>query len=179
MFGTLLLFGTLLVGQAEGLEKVESTATRQTDTKPKTDPELAGKVRRLVRQLDSPQLRQRNLAEEELISIGPAVLDLLPKELDPSRPERDERLTRVRLKLERSGAKATLEPSLVTLQDELPVSKILAAIQEQTGNKIIDGRREAGAEADPQLKVRFLQNALLAGARSGPRRCGPDPVSLR
>jgi hypothetical protein len=155
MFGSLLLFGTLLVGQVEGLEKVESTVTRPTDAKAKTDPKLAGRVRRLVQQLDSPQLRQRNQAEEELISIGSAVLDLLPKEPDPSRPERDERLGRIRLKLERSGAKATLEPSLVTLEGELPVSKILAAIQEQTGNKIVDGRREAGAEADPLLKVRF------------------------
>lgn len=37
----------------------------------------------------------------------------------------------------------------------MPVSKILAAIQEQTGNKIIDGRREAGVEDDRQIKVQF------------------------
>ena len=35
-------------------------------------------VRRLVRQLDAPQLAQRDAAEQELIKLGPDVLDLLP-----------------------------------------------------------------------------------------------------
>ena len=42
-------------------------------------------VRRLVRQLDAPQLAQREAAEAELLGRGPAVLDLLPPAGDGER----------------------------------------------------------------------------------------------
>ena len=154
MFGSLLLLGGMIIAQAEAPQAQPAT-TPQVKAEGKADPDLAIKVRRLVRQLDSPQLLERNRAEEELIGIGAAVLDLLPSEPDPARPEVDQRLARIRQKLQRAGAEATLQPSLVTLRGEMPVSKILAAIQEQTGNKIIDGRREAGVEDDRQIKVQF------------------------
>jgi len=118
--------------------------------------ELAARVGQLVRQLDAPQLNERSAAEEELIRLGPAVLPLLPQTGEASR-EAELRLTRVRLRLQQAQAAASLQPSRVTLHGEaMPLAKILAAIQEQTGNKVVDGRpRSAVPLADAKLKVDF------------------------
>lgn len=140
MVKALLLVGMLL-GQAEPAPSGE---------------ELAVQVRRLVRQLDAPQLKVRDQAEEELLKLGAGVLPLLPAEIDPSKAEVAQRVARVRQKLQRTAAEASMEPSTVTLQGTMPLSQALAAIQEQTGNKIADKRREAVANApDPAVKVDF------------------------
>jgi hypothetical protein len=122
------------------------------------DPELAAKVRRLVRQLDAPQLREREKAEAELLSLGAAILDLLPKEFDPTKPEIEQRVGRIRQTLQRVASTASLEAGMVTLEGKLPLSKILAAIQAQTGNPILDARKEAGPEPpDPVLDIAFAK----------------------
>ena len=119
--------------------------------------DLAARVERLVRQLDAPQLAQRNAAEQELIKLGPDILRLLPQTGKASPPEAELRLTRIRLKLQQAKAEASLRPSRVTLRGEaMPLSKILAAIQEQTGNKIVDARPRVTRQVpDPKLKVDF------------------------
>ncbi len=142
MVQVLLLLGGILLAQADAKA-------------PEGD--LAASVRRLVRQLDAPQLNERDAAEEELLRLGPRVLELLPQGGDASRPEVEERLGRIRQKLQRAQSETAVQPSRVTLRgDGLPLSKVLAAIQGQTGNKIVDARREAAGEApDPKLKVDF------------------------
>jgi hypothetical protein len=138
----LLLAGAVLCAQADAAV---------------ADRGLAARVGRLVRQLDAPELNRRNVAEQELVQLGPDILRLLPQTGKASRPEVKLRLTRVRLKLQQAQAAASLQPSRVTLHgDALPLSKILAAIQEQTGNKIVDARPQAtGQIPDPKLKVDF------------------------
>lgn len=136
MIGVLLLVTSLTVGQGE--------------SKPAADLEPA--VRRLVRQLDAQQLARRDAAEEELLKMGPEILDLLPAGPSVSQPEVKERLARVRQKLQDAQARAVLEPSRVTLAGEMPLSKVIEAMSRQTGNRIV---RPKMGDVEPTVKVSF------------------------
>jgi hypothetical protein len=123
--------------------------------------ELPVRVAELVRQLEAPQLVERNAAQDELVRLGPDVLPLLPQG-DPSRPEVEWRLRAVRLALQQADAAASLEPSRVTLRgDALPLSKVLAAMSAQTQNRIVDARPGASGKTpitpEPTLKVDFAK----------------------
>ncbi len=141
MTASLLLLGVMLVGQApagdENALKVEVCA--------------------LVRQLNSSKLAQRKAAEEDLIRKGPQVLALLPEPADDTPPEVKDRLNRIRQRLEQDAAESATRASLITLHSPaMPLSKALAALQEQSGNRIIDTRRRTGQTLpDPVLKVDF------------------------
>ena len=119
--------------------------------------DLRLRVRGLVRQLNAPQLAQRDAAEAKLLSLGPAVLDLLPPMTERTPAEVKQRIGRIRQRLQRAVAESAATASLVTLRaDAMPISKIFEAIQRQTGNKIVDFRKQFGhQETDPKLKVDF------------------------
>ena len=128
---------------------------------------LQADVRRLVRQLDSPQLAEREAAEAELLRRGPAILDLLPPPGDRASAEVRQRLGRIRQKLQQQAAEAAAKSSTITLQaDAMPLANVLAAFQRQSGNKIVDGRdgNLRQPAADPETESGLRQNALLAGA---------------
>lgn len=141
MLSLLVLTGSILLGQSE----------------PAAGDSLRLEVRRLVRQLDAPQLADREVAEEKLLQLGPAVLDLLPASGDSVSAEVAQRAGRLRQKLQRRVAEAATRGSYVTLPTEAhKFSKILAAIQEQTGNKILDDRqRMVGPATDPEIRIGF------------------------
>ena len=140
MVGSVLLVGWLIAGQA---------ATN--------DVPLSVEVRKLVRQLDAPQLAKREAAESRLLELGPQVLGLLPEPTESTPAEVKQRIGRIRQKLQQSAADSTTEASLITLHaQDMPLSKILAAFREQTGNPIVDSRRKLGlAATDPQLTLDF------------------------
>lgn len=142
MLKSLVVLGGVVLGQAE------AGAAGQ---------DWAAQVRRLVEQLDAPQLNLRDAAEAALVKLGPSVLQHLPQHADPARPEVEVRLARIRLRLQQAQAEAAIEPSRVTLRAEgMPLSKLLAALEQQTGNKIVDTRRQpVGQAPDPPLKVDF------------------------
>lgn len=142
MLITLVLLGGMVVGQAGAA----------------SDADLSLRVRRLLRQLDAPQLARRQEAEERLIELGPKILGLLPESSERVSAEVAGRVERIRHKLQRAMAESAGQPSLVTLRGELPLSEILAKIEEQTGNKIVfrDRNLAPGEQAtDPKLKVEF------------------------
>ena len=141
MLSCLMLVGSLLAGQVET---------------PVIEP-IKADVRRLVRQLDSPQLAEREAAEAELFRRGPAILDLLPQPGPRASAEVRQRLGRIRQKLQQQAAEAAARSSTITLRaDAMPLSNVLAAFQRQSGNKIADCREKFGQPAaDPKLKVRF------------------------
>jgi hypothetical protein len=114
-------------------------------------------VRRLVRQLDAPQLAQREAAEAELLRRGSAVLDLLPPATDRVSAEVQQRLGRIRQRLQEAAADAAVNASTIILvADATPLSEILRAFQQQSGNTILDYRRQFGQPTtDPKLSVRF------------------------
>jgi len=124
---------------------------------PSASDDLKQEVRRLVHELDSDELAQRNAAEETLIGKGPAALDLLPAPTDRTSAEVRERLARVRQKLQQAAVESSVKPSLIMLDAEsMPLSKVLSALEEQSGNKIVDYRERFGQPAsDPALKVHF------------------------
>ena len=108
MIRCLMLIGSLLAGQ------VETPAGE----------DLKAEVRRLVRQLDAPQLAEREAAEAELLRRGPAVLDLLPPATDRTPAEVQQRLGRIRQKLQHAAADAAAEASTITLHaDAMPLSQ--------------------------------------------------------
>jgi len=119
--------------------------------------DLKLEIRRRVRQLDADELAQRNAAEEALVQKGPPVLELLPAATQRMSAEVRLRLARVRQKLEQAAAESATKPSLITLDgNDMPLSKILAALEAQSGHKIVDYRRQFGQPAaDPSLKVHF------------------------
>jgi hypothetical protein len=118
------------------------------------DADLEIQVGRLVRQLGASQLEQREAAEKNLTAMGPRILSVLPGPSDDTPEEVRQRLGRVRQKLEKEVAEATAKPGLVTLPPKaMQLSKILSAIQTQTGNKaVVDVRT---TENDPEIKVEF------------------------
>jgi len=115
--------------------------------------DIAAAVRSLVRELDASQRAVRDDAERQLIELGPTALPLLPAAQPTDSAERTLRLNRVRLTLLRNRAAAALQASRVSLQfAEAPLAEVLAEIELQTGNKLIDYRRQFGQQAD-ELRV--------------------------
>jgi hypothetical protein len=120
--------------------------------------DLADRVRQLVRELDAPELSRRDAAEESLVRLGPQALPLLPREAPPGKAEVAQRLGRIRQKLQRAQAALGVEPSRVTLRGTMPLAKILASFQQQTGNKISTVRLEgSGGVLGRELAVEFQQ----------------------
>jgi hypothetical protein len=168
MIGSLLLVGLLLTGQAA----VDDAA-------------LVADVHKLVKQLDANDKARREEAEAALLKMGPRVLDLLPPDGPDLPAEVRVRLARIRQTLQQAAADAAAAASLVTLRGRMPLSKILAALEEQTGNRIVDARPKPGGgdlAADPQLAVDFqktpfwsaldsvLDKAQVAAYLFGPQR---------
>ena len=92
-----------------------------------------------------------------MLQRGPAVLDLLPKETDRTPAEVRQRLARVRQKLQQRASDAAADASMVTLRARsMPLSAVLAAFEQQSGNRIVDYRRKFGQPAtDMELKIDF------------------------
>jgi hypothetical protein len=100
---------------------------------------LADQVARLVKQLDSG-LAQREAAKKQLIALGPAALEHLPTE--GGTPTQRKELGEVRGALEAAHARSTGEASYVTIEREFRnFAELLAEIEKQTGNRVIDLRR--------------------------------------
>ncbi len=141
MFGALLTVGAMFIGQTDAGAGLS----------------LERQVRGLVRQLNSKQLAERDAAEAKLIGLGPKVLDLLPRPTPRTPIEVKQRLGRIRHKLQQTAAEFSVRASTVTLKGKaVPLSQILASIEQQTGNKITDIRKRFGHEViDPKLDVEF------------------------
>ncbi len=139
MFGALILLTAALIG---------------ADDRGATTDDLGGRVRQLVRQLDSPQLGQRDAAEEELVRLGTKVLEFLPRSVDPAKAEVAQRVGRIRQRLQRARAESAVEPSRLTLRGAMPLEKVFAAFADQTGNKI-DASRLSGPVLKQEVVVEY------------------------
>ncbi len=149
MLHTALLIGGLLLGQSSGA----AVAPTENAGANVAEADLAVTVRGLVRQLDAARLAERETAERQLLAMGPEVLDLLPSTDARQSAETKLRLGRIRQQLQHAAAASGAEASSITLSGTaMPLSEIIAALQEQSGNKIVDTRRQV---TDPKLKVDF------------------------
>ncbi len=110
-------------------------------------------VKTWLRQLNAPELSQREQAEKELTALGPQVLDQLPVPGDRMPAEVRHRLTRIRQALEQADAQTALQPTHVTLAGQkLSLATVCAEFQKQTGNTLFDYRSAFGQQAD-ELQV--------------------------
>ncbi len=135
-----MLIGCLLAGQAD------VAADQETELQ----------VRRLARQLDDDLLAEREAAEQALIELGPAILELLPAPTRNASAEVKIRMARIRKTLEASAAAAAAQASRITLQGELHLSEALAALERQSGNRIVDFRaRQRQQQTDPNVTADF------------------------
>ncbi|MCA9267388.1 MAG: hypothetical protein KDA41_02910 [Planctomycetales bacterium] len=117
-------------------------------------------VGKLVRQLGSDQLAQRDAAQRSLIEMGPAILDLLDEVPPQSSAEVNARLTRVRETLTAQAVEAATAPSRVTLDvRDAPLSEVLREIEKQTGNRIVDKRSDFGQKAEDVPITAALEGA--------------------
>jgi hypothetical protein len=117
--------------------------------------DLGPEVSRLVRQLNSDELTRRDLAEKELIALGPAALAHLPATNDRTPAEVAQRLTRVRQAFEQARAEQAAQGSTVSLTGDLPLAQVLKDFSKQSGNALIDHREREEDAADPALHVDF------------------------
>jgi hypothetical protein len=122
--------------------------------------ELQSQVDRLVKQLTSPELSKRNDAEEQLISLGPKILEKLPTFKDgaaAANAQKRDSVARIRQTLEKQMAEHSTQSTTITLRAaNKPLSEVLAEFTRQTGNKFKDVRRQMGqAVADPKVSVDF------------------------
>jgi hypothetical protein len=114
-------------------------------------------VLRQVRRLDSRELAVREAAEKTLIEMGSRVLDHLPEVTERTSAEVAQRIARIRQTLQKAVAGEATRASRVTLHgDAMRLSEILAAVEKQTGNPIVDYRKRFRAEIeDPTLEADF------------------------
>lgn len=141
-----------------------SSELKSTDTSEPLDDskqaELKPKVDHLVRQLNSAELSQRNEAEDQLIALGPDILELLPPPKEggsAADAARRDAIARIRRTLEQKFAERSTQGSTVTLHvSNKPLSDVLAELTRLTGNKLKDVRQQMGQELpNPKLTLDF------------------------
>jgi hypothetical protein len=136
-----------------------SGGARGDDVKPKDD--LKAQVDHLVGQLNSRELNKRNEVEEQLIGLGPKILDLLPTFKDGADAAKRDAVARVRQRLEHDFAVQSTQAATITLHvANKPLSEVLAEFTRQSGNKFKDVRRQMGQEV-PDPKVTFDFEKIL------------------
>ncbi len=156
------LMGTLLL--------LSSSAPPGLSADKPTPAELKEKVKGLVEQLADKDPDKQDTAAAELLRLGPDVLLYLPKP-NAKLPEAQKKaLAVIRKALRDEQIKRDLAPKLVTIDDELPVSKMLAELEKQTGIRVEDRREGTDAKIKLKLnKVTFWQ-ALDAIAKEADGR---------
>jgi hypothetical protein len=120
---------------------------------------LAAEAAPLLEQLDRGTPSERSAAERKLVDLGlvpgnaEALLKLLPAPSDDMSQEAITRLARIRGQVQTRQAEQAVAVTRVTLDvTDAPLADVLAAIEKQTGNRVVDYREESGDEA-PEKKV--------------------------
>ncbi len=118
------------------------------------DDELQPQVTQFLEQLDRGNADERAAAERGLVALGietpargEAFLALLPTPTDDMSQETATRLARIRAEVQTRLAERSLEQTRVTLDvTDAPLDEVLAEIEKQTGNHVIDYRGELSDE---------------------------------
>ena len=138
-----------LVAMTGGSLCNEATAGADTDAV-----DHQAEVAHLVRQLDDTTLARREEAESKLLEMGIEILEFLPAISARLSAEQQQRLTRVRETLERLASEEAVKASRVTLSEITSLSVVLRALENQTGNRVLDYRLRFGQQQlDPEVAV--------------------------
>lgn len=150
MLTSFVLAGCAILCDYQPSDTPEATQAAETQ-----EQDLATTIRKLVRDLDAPEKSKRDEAEQALLGLGSAAVDLLPETNERTPAEVALRIGRVRSQLERSRAEDSVKATLVTMtDDELSLDDALQALEKQTGNKLVDYRGQFGQEvSDQKIKL--------------------------
>jgi hypothetical protein len=116
-----------------------------------TPAELKEKVKGLVEQLADKDPDKQDAAAAELLKLGPDALPHLPRPNAKLPDPQKKALAAVRKALRDAQIKRDLSPKRFTIDDELPVSKMLAELKKQTGIEVEDKRE--GEDSKIKLKL--------------------------
>ncbi len=131
--------------------------------------ELAGRVERLVRQLNDDRAATRDAAEQQLLELAgkttiecDGLLKLLPEPKDEMPLAVRDRLTRIRNEIEDRAAKAAVAATRVTLPpDRMPLGAAFDLIAKQTGNHLYDKRGQIGGPEGSAMVTLGIDNELF------------------
>ncbi len=115
----------------------ETQVAADAAAKQTSPPVTSESVRKLLRELDSKTLKDRDAAEKSLIEMGPTCLGFLPEVDANTSGEMKVRLQRIRQQLQASNIEVFFEPSKVTLAGKMKLTEAIQEISKQTGNKIL------------------------------------------
>lgn len=128
--------------------------------------ETRDQVRPLIRDLGDDDLEIRDAAQKELIEIGIPALEHLPNDAQLRALKNAEivrRVKAIRKKLETKQAQKTTAAAQITLDvQNSPLSKVIEQLEKQSGNKIVDHRREQQQPlTDPKITIQIKDVMFL------------------
>ena len=100
---------------------------------PDVDSPTQGQVDQLVKLLAHGQLNRRSQAHQTLMSMGPAILDLLPAESTQLPAEAISRLKTIRQDLYKQVAKQSTAATAISISGDFKLQKVLDQIAQQSG----------------------------------------------
>jgi hypothetical protein len=110
-------------------------SSRSAQPEPPSERALSQQVTELIRQLDSPSLKDRMNAEQQLLALGADALPHLPAlELLRTVAQR-EIVRRVRIRMEHEAARESVQASHITLTGTRSLPELADEISRQTGNR--------------------------------------------
>ena len=97
---------------------------------------VADDVTAWQKQLEAASFEDRDKAEAEIIKIGSAALDHIADPSEDFEEDLNERLIRIRKKLEKVAIQEAISPSKITLSGEMSLKQAFAGVKKQSGNVI-------------------------------------------
>lgn len=157
----------LMLGLHAGPATVHNTFAQDTLTQDKLDKPNSPKasldepdqkisfaeVRKVLRNLDSDRLEERDAAEKRLIEIGAAVVPFLPEITGNTSGEMKIRLQRIREQLQTTKIETFFEASVLSLTGKMNVKDAIALISKQSGNAISLENAEGVAQLEVELNA--------------------------
>ena len=156
MIANFILVCASTIGQVpvqETLSEIHQFSTSSVGDGSSVD--LKSQVTKLIRKLDADRKATRDQAEEDLVKLGPAILDLLPtdKSIASLSADQSERIAKIRARLQHDQAEAAFAATTVTRQGKTTLAKALAALQAQTGNQV--EARQSIEDANSEFEVQW------------------------
>jgi hypothetical protein len=139
-----------------------------TSERSEADAKLIQQVSKLVSQLDSDRAAERDSSEKELLEIAGTTtaqtdhfLASLPPDSDQMPLAVRDRLSRIRRQVEDRAAKGATNGTTITLDAKsMPLSEVFKAIENATGNKLIDNREE---QSDKPVTITLKNEPFWSG----------------
>ena len=147
MLKNLALICVVLFGLFAAFPQVACSQTEEV--------QYAEELGKLQLELDSASISERDAAEEKILALGTDILDYLESPSRDYTSDRNERLKRIRKKLEKVAVQEVVTPTKITISGEVTLKQAFNAIEEQSGNRIalIEGAGEiVGKKIKLELK---------------------------